>query len=131
MKTLEYNYRSLQLKDLRYRGNSEKGYYILSFAYKGKSISPININKSIFETVLYKYYTPLFNKTFSRKELFDLTFCAHLTEGHYLQWNAEYNEYMKVDGVQGRIYVSRLDIEGDLDQLTYNEKNEMHNLHTN
>ncbi len=131
MKTLDYNFRMLQLRDLRYRGNDDKGYYILSFAHKGQSVSPININKSIFETVLYKYFTPLFNKTFTRKDLFELKFCAHLTEGYYLQWNADVQEYIKVDGIKGRIYVSRLDVEGDLDELTYNEKNEVHNLYTN
>ena len=31
MKTLEYNYTDLKLVDLRYRGNDDKGYYILSF----------------------------------------------------------------------------------------------------
>jgi hypothetical protein len=119
MKTLEYNYFDLKLVDLRYRGNDEKGYYLLSFQTNTKAkIYPININKSIFETVLYKYFTPLFDYT--RKDLFDLKWCAYLSEGKYYQYDAstgEYNE--KLAGNPERIYVSRLDIMGDLHTLTY------------
>jgi len=123
MKTLEYNYRDLTLTDLRYRGNDEKGYYILAFTCRNKPIFPVNINKSIFETVLYKYFTPLFKPT--REDLFKLKWCAHLSEGKYYQWQKDGGmEYKEIYGSDSeRIYVSRLDIVGDLDDLTYNEAN--------
>lgn len=131
MKTLEYNYRDLRLTDLRYRGNDEKGYYILAFKTdQGAPIHPININKVIFETVLYKYFTPLFSYT--REQLFQLKFCAFLTEGYYMQWDSYSQMYEKQDGNNERIYVSRLDVQGDLDRLTYSEnitKDEVHTLH--
>jgi len=131
MKTLEYNYRDLRLIDLRYRGNDEKGYYILAFkTAQGTPIHPININKAIFETVLYKYFTPLFSYT--REQLFKLTFCAYLSEGHYMQWDSYSQIYEKQDGQHERIYVSRLDIQGALDANTYTEnisKDEMHPIH--
>ena len=119
MKTLEYNYFDLKLVDLRYRGNDEKGYYILSFETPNKAkIYPVNINKSIFETVLFKYFTPLFNYT--RQDLFGLKWCAHLSEGKYYQYSQSLRTYDEVNGSDpDRIYVSRLDIMGDLHLLTY------------
>tara|TARA_R110000787_G_scaffold123288_1_gene234293 strand:- start:971 stop:1342 length:372 start_codon:yes stop_codon:yes gene_type:complete len=121
MKTLEYNYMDLSLVDLRYRGNNEKGYYILSFqTQRGEKIFPININKSIFETVLYKYFTPLFQYT--REDLFKLRWCAYLSEGKYYQYDSQSREYGEVQGSDpDRIYVSRLDIIGDLHTLTYSD----------
>jgi len=121
MKTLEYNYFDLKLVDLRYRGNDDKGYYILSFQTPQQAkIYPVNINKSIFETVLYKYFTPLFKYT--RKDLFELKWCAYLTEGKYYQYDSALREYKEVKAPDTeRIYVSRLDIMGDLHTLTYNE----------
>jgi hypothetical protein len=121
MKSLEYNYTDLTLVDLRYRGNDDKGYYILSFkTAQHEKIYPVNINKSIFETVLYKYFTPLFKYT--RKDLFDLTWCGHFSEGKYFQYDNSTKQYYKVNGQdEDRIYVSRLDIVGDLHTLTYND----------
>ena len=58
MQTLEYNYKKLKLEDLRYRGSLEKGYYILAF----HSIPPVNIERTIFENVLFKIYGPTFIK---------------------------------------------------------------------
>lgn len=130
-KKLEYNYRDLQLSDLRYRGNDGKGYYILSFKHQRKDIYPININKSIFETILYKYFTPMFNYT--REDLFKLKWCAYLSEGCYYKYREFTNDYEEQEGSTSRVYVSRLEVQGILDGLTYHEKqteeNEMHNIH--
>lgn len=117
MKTLKYNYPELSLIDLRYRGNDDKGHYILAFITRdGKRIYPVNIDKSIFETVLYKYFTPLFKYT--REDLFKLKFCAYLSEGHFMEWDSYAESYKRQDGKAERIYASRLDIKGHLDGST-------------
>ena len=82
--------------------------------------------------MLYKYFTPLFGYT--REDLFSkIKWCAYLSEGCYYKWDGYHEKYEKTEGQDGRIYVSRLEIQGVLDGLTYNEKqteeNEMHNLH--
>ena len=115
MQTLEYNYTDLKLIDLRYRGSKEKGYYILAF----QSIPPVNIEKTIFENVLFKIYGPLFIDDITIKDLLDMKWNAYISDGYYMQWADTYGEYIKKDGQEDRYYISRIDKAGVLSELTY------------
>jgi hypothetical protein len=118
---LDYNYTNLELVDMRYRGDVGSGYYLLAFKDKKTSniISPVNINSNIFESVLKKYCTPLFFNKITREEVMKLKWDARLSEGEYYIWNPESNRYNVKEGKAGRIYVSRLDVSGELSDQTY------------
>ena len=118
---LDYNYTQLELKDLRYRGDVASGYYLLSFKDKrtSQTISPVNVNSNIFESILKKYFTPLFFEKATREDIMKLKWDARLSEGEYYVWNNDTNRYNIKEGKPGRIYVSRLDVSGDLSEQTY------------
>ena len=115
METLDYNYKKLKLEDLRYRGSLEKGYYILAF----NSVPPVNIERTIFENVLFKIYGPTFIKDVTIKELFGMEWNAYISSGYYMQWSDSAKEYIKKPGAPGRNYISRIDKAGVLSELTY------------
>jgi hypothetical protein len=115
MKQLDYNYKDLKLIDIRYRGSKDKGYYLLAF----ESLPPVNIDKSIFENVMFKIYGPMFIEDVTLKDLLDTRWNVHITEGYYIQWNRNEEEYVKTPGVAGRHYISRIDKAGVLSELTY------------
>ena len=115
MKQLDYNYKDLKLVDIRYRGSKDKGYYILAF----ESLPPVNIDKSIFENVLFKIYGPMFLKDLTLKELLNTKWNAYISEGSYMQWDSNNSSYVEHVGVEGRNYISRIDKAGVLSELTY------------
>jgi hypothetical protein len=115
METLQYTHKSLKLKDIRYRGSNDKGYYILAF----DSVPPVNIDKSIFENVLFKVYGPLFMKDMTYDRIKEMLWNVHISEGHFFQWDKEYGDYVRVDGKPNRTYISRIDKAGVLSELTY------------
>lgn len=120
-KVLDYNYTELELVDMRYRGDVGSGYYLLAFKDKRTSqvISPVNVNSNIFESILKKYYTPLFYDKANREDIMKLKWDARLSEGEYYVWNSESNRYNIKEGKSDRIYVSRLDVSGHLSEQTY------------
>ena len=113
MKTLEYTHRNLRLQDIRYRGSNEKGYYMLAF----EAIPPVNIDKSIFENVLFKIYGPLFIKDLTLTTLLATSWNVVISDGYFMQWS--HDQYVRVDGVANRHYISRIDKAGVLSELTY------------
>ena len=115
MKQLDYNYRDLKLVDIRYRGSREKGYYMLAF----ESLPPVNIDKSIFENVLFKIYGPMFLKDLTLNDLLKTKWNAYISESSYMQWDSQTNQYVNHPGVEGRHYISRIDKAGVLSDLTY------------
>ena len=115
METLDYNYKKLKLEDLRYRGSLDKGYYILAF----NSVPPVNIERTIFENVLFKIYGPTFIKDVTIKELFAMEWNAYISSGYYMQWSDNDKEYIKKPGQPDRNYISRIDKAGVLSELTY------------
>ncbi len=120
-KTLEYNYTELKLVDMRYRGDAGKGYYLLSF-YEVETdtiLSPVNISNNIFESVLKKYFTPLFFNKVKREEVMDLKWNARISEGEYYVWNEDTRRYNIKMADPGRSYVSRIDVSGNLSNQTY------------
>ena len=114
MEQLDYNYKQLQLKDIRYRGSADKGYYMLAF----DSVPPVNIDKTIFENVLFKIFGPLFIKDMTYDRIKDMKWNVHISEGCYYKWNGV-DSYQKHEGVEGRYYISRIDKAGVLSELTY------------
>jgi hypothetical protein len=117
---LDYNHLNLELVDLRYRGDSGSGYYLLAFkANRSGIISPVNVNSSIFEGILKKYYTPLFYNKITKEDIMKLKWDARLSDGEYYVWNSDTNRYNVKEGKPGRIYVSRLDVSGPLSEQTY------------
>jgi hypothetical protein len=117
--TLEYSHVDLELADLRYRGESGSGYYLLAFKNNRGTISPVNVSASIFESIVKKYYTPLFMSKVTKADIMKLRWDARLSEGEYYVWNSESNRYNVKQGKADRIYVSRLDISGPLSEQTY------------
>ena len=115
MKQLDYNYKDLKLIDIRYRGSEQKGYYILAF----ESLPPVNIDKSIFENVLFKIYGPMFLKDLTLNDLLKTKWNAYISEGYHMQWDSDSYTYIKHDGAPGRNYISRIDKAGVLSELTY------------
>lgn len=115
MEQLNYTHRDLSLKDIRYRGSKDKGYYMLAF----ESIPPVNIDKSIFENVLFKIFGPLFMKDLTYDRIKEMRWNVHISEGHFFQWDKSYEDYAKVDGKDNRTYISRIDKAGVLSDLTY------------
>jgi len=121
-KTLDYNYMELELIDMRYRGDSDKGYYLLSFydPETETTLSPVNINNNIFESVLKKYFTPLFFNKVKRGEVMDLKWNARISEGEYYIWNEDTRRYNIKKADPNRLFVSRIDVSGNLSNQTYN-----------
>ena len=115
MKHLDYTHKTLQLNDIRYRGSNDKGYYILAF----ESVPPVNIDKSIFENVLFKVFGPLFMKDLTYDRIKNMQWNVHISDGYFYQWDSNVMEYVKVEGKQGRYYISRIDKAGVLSELTY------------
>ncbi len=115
MEQLDYNYTNLSLKDIRYRGSETKGYYMLAFA----DIPPVNIDRSIFENVLFKIFGPLFMKDMTYDRIKEMKWNVHISEGCYYKWNNESNAYFMHDGIPERWYISRIDKAGVLSELTY------------
>jgi hypothetical protein len=120
-KTLDYNYTELELVDMRYRGDAGKGYYLLSFydAESDTTLSPVNINNNIFESVLKKYFTPLFFSKVKREEVMGLKWNARISEGEYYVWNEDTRRYNIKTADPGRSFVSRIDVSGNLSNQTY------------
>jgi|14BtaG_2_1085337.scaffolds.fasta_scaffold19999_4 hypothetical protein len=120
-KTLDYNYKELELVDMRYRGDEEKGYYLLSFydAYTETTLDPVNINNSIFESVLKKYFTPLFFDKVNREDIMKLEWNARVSKGEYYVWNDQTRRYNVKSADPNRLYVSRIDVSGNLSNQTY------------
>ena len=115
MKHLDYTHKTLKLNDIRYRGSSDKGYYILAF----ESVPPVNIDKSIFENVLFKVFGPLFMKDLTYDRIKEMQWNVNISEGYFFQWDSNEMEYVKVEGKPGRNYISRIDKAGVLSELTY------------
>lgn len=115
MEKLDYNFTKLKLEDLRYRGSLEKGYYILAF----HSIPPVNIERTIFENVLFKIYGPTFVKDVTIKDLYSIEWNAFISNGYYMQWSENEQQYVKKPGQLDRHYISRIDKAGVLSELTY------------
>jgi hypothetical protein len=115
MEQLEYNYKNLSLSDIRYRGTSDRGYYMLAFA----DVPPVNIDRSIFENVLFKIFGPLFMKDMTYDKIKKMQWNVHISEGCYYKWDGDTNSYHKHDGIDGRWYISRIDKAGVLSELTY------------
>ena len=114
MEQLDYNYKNLKLTDIRYRGSNDKGYYMLAF----ESVPPVNIDKSIFENVLFKIFGPLFIKDMTYDKIKDMQWNVHISEGCYYKWNGV-DRYSEHKGVSGRYYISRIDKAGILSEMTY------------
>ena len=115
MEQLEYNYKDLRLQDIRYRGSEEKGYYMLAF----EALPPVNIDKTIFENVLFKIYGPVFMKDMTLKDTKEMRWNVHMSEGCYYKWSPNHNSYARHEGVAGRWYISRIDKAGVLSEMTY------------
>ncbi len=115
MEQLDYNYKNLQLQDIRYRGIESKGYYMLAFA----NVPPVNIDKSIFENVLFKIFGPLFMKDMTYDRIKDMQWNVHISEGCYYKWDSNLSEYKEHPGITGRYYISRIDKAGVLSEMTY------------
>ena len=115
MEQLKYTHTNLKLKDIRYRGNETQGYYMLAF----ESIPPVNIDKSIFENVLFKIYGPLFSKDMTLDAVREMHWNVNISEGYFYQWDKSRNEYTKQQGKPDRTYISRIDKAGVLSELTY------------
>ena len=117
MKELDYNYRSVKLQDMRFRGSKERGYYILKF---NQEVPPVNIDSNVFESVLFRIYRPRFIDKLERKDLFNVKWNLRIDEGFYWNWDSDSKTYQQISGYPERHYCSRIDQDGPLTDYTYN-----------